>query len=495
MEKGEDDVVNLQRRLGTIVGAAALVASIGIAAHRVDAQTAQKPLISTLAQRKQVSVTIYNDGFGLVREVREIPLGTGRVSLEVRDVSGRIQPETVSIKGASPTSLKVYEQNYRYDLLNPQTLLAKYVGKHVKLYRWNGATGMDDVFDAKLLSINDGTPVYEVKGEITHYFPGRVTFPEVPPDLIPKPTLVWLLDSTTATQKVEVTYLSSGFGWRADYVLSVDQNDALADLQGWVTLNNTTGTSYEQANLQLVAGDVHKVAADMGGDDYKKGVKTKVVVEGNAIQFKEEGLFEYHLYTLNTPTTILDNEQKQVSLLEGKGVKIKKRLIFRGDGYYFRSKYGGAIANDQKVGVFLDIENKEANHLGMPLPKGTVRVYKADKSGAKQFIGEDAIDHTPRDEKIRVKMGDAFDVVADRKQTDWKPLGSCVSESAFEIAIRNHKDVAEEVELVEPAGGDWEILSSSLPATKVDQNTFTFKPKIAAKGETKVTYRVRVRWC
>ncbi len=459
------------------------------------AQTAGKSLVSTMEQRKEVSVTVYNDGFGLVRETREIPLGTGRASLELRDVSAQIQPETVAIKGNTATSLKVFEQNYRYDLLSPQKLLEKYVGKMVKLYRWNGATGKEDAFDAKVLSVASGSPVYQINGEITYGFPGRIAFPEVPANLIAKPTLVWLLDSTAATQKVEVTYLSRGFGWKADYVLSIDDKDTLGDLQGWVTLNNTTGTTYENAQLKLVAGNVHKVVDYPMGGKGEGGIYLEKAKEPAKPKFVEEGLFEYHLYTLNVPTTLQNNEQKQVTLLEGKGIKLTKKLIFGGASYYYHSSYGGFIANNQKVGVYLDIENKESNHLGIPLPKGTVRVYKADKSGAKQFIGEDAIDHTARDEKVRVKMGEAFDIVADKKQTDWKPFGSCVSESAYEISVRNHKDSIEEVELVEPAGGDWEILSSSLPAEKRDQFTFLFHPKVPAKGEVKVKYRVRVRWC
>ncbi len=482
-------------RLAGLAGLAGLALIAGLAGPS-SAQTAGKSLVSTMAQRKDVSVTVYSDGFGLVRETREIPLGTGRTSLELRDVSGQIQPETVAIKGNTATSLKVFEQNYRYDLLSPQKLLEKYVGKMVKLYRWNGATGKEDAFDAKVLSVASGSPVYQINGEITYGFPGRIAFPEVPANLIPKPTLVWLLDSTAASQKVEVTYLSSGFGWKADYVLSIDDKDAVGDLQGWVTLNNTTGTTYENAQLKLVAGNVHKVYSyPEGKDDYAGDYKKKIAEKAPEPKFVEEGLFEYHLYTLNVPTTLQNNEQKQVSLLEGKGIKVTKKLIFSGASYYYHSSYGGFIANNQKVGVYLDIENKEANHLGIPLPKGTVRVYKADKSGAKQFIGEDAIDHTPRDEKVRVKMGEAFDVVADKKQTDWKPFGSCVSESAYEISVRNHKDSVEEVELVEPAGGDWEILSSSLPAEKKDQFTFLFHPKVPAKGEVKVKYRVRVRWC
>ena len=179
---------------------------------------------------------------------------------------------------------------------------------------------------------------------------------------------------------------------------------------------------------------------------------------------------------------------------EAQGVGIDKKLIFFGQSYYYRGNYGQVMSN-QKVGVYLDVKNSEQNHLGMPLPKGTVRVYKADKSGAKQFIGEDHIDHTPRDEKIRVKMGEAFDVVADRKQTDWKSLGSCNSESGWEISVRNHKDTAETVDIFEPVGGDWEITSESHPHVKQDAWTFTYTVKVPAKGDVKVKYRVRIKWC
>ncbi|MET0790880.1 MAG: DUF4139 domain-containing protein, partial [Polyangiaceae bacterium] len=211
-------------------------------------------------------------------------------------------------------------------------------------------------------------------------------------------------------------------------------------------------------------------------------------------QFKEEGLFEYHLYALNRPTSLLDKEQKQVSLLSASNIALDKKLIFFGASQYFRGNYGQVVTN-QKIGVYLDIQNKEQNHLGMPLPKGTVRVYKSDKSGQKQFIGEDSIDHTPRDEKIRIKLGEAFDVVGDRTETAWQVISPCVNESAWEIKLRNHKDSAETVLVNEPAGGDWEIVSSSLPATKKDASTFTFDVPLAPRSETKLTYRVRVRWC
>ena len=450
--------------------------------------------VSTAKDRKDVSITVYNSNFGLVRESREIELGQGRVALEFRDVASQIQSETVSIKGATADSLRIFEQNYRYDLLSPETLLAKYVGKRIKVYRWNQQLGKEDAFDAEVLSVNGGQPVLKMGNEITYGFPGRLAFPEVPANLIAKPTLVWSLDSKQAKQRVEATYLTRGVSWKADYVLVLDDADQRADLQGWVTLANQSGASYEQATLQLVAGDVNRVPEPMTEAALDSTVSLRQELKKNAPEFREEGLFEYHLYTLSQPTDVLQNEQKQVSLLEAKGITVDKQLIFYGQQYWYRGSYGEVMAN-QKVSVYLDVQNKEQNKLGMPLPKGVVRVYKADKAGQKQFVGEDSIDHTPRDEKLRVKLGDAFDVVGDRKQMSWKPFGSCTSESEWEISLRNHKDTPVTVQDVEPIGGDWEVISSTLPHAKQDAFTFTFDVKIPAKGEAKVKYRVRVKWC
>ena len=476
--------------------ALALVALVGASAawtSRAPAQSAQATSkVSTSKDRTEVSITVYNSDFGLVREVRDLDLAPGRVALEFRDVASQIQPETVSIKGPTADSLRVFEQNYRYDLLSPETLLNKYVGKKVRVYRWNQQLGKEDAFDAEVLSVNGGQPVLKMGNEITYGFPGRFAFPEVPANLIAKPTLVWMLDAKQAKQQVEVNYLTHGLGWKADYVLSLDETDTKGDLQGWVTLTNHSGTSFEGARLKLVAGDVNRVRPSYPG--YYGLPMGGAYAKAEAPAFREEGLFEYHLYTLSQPTDVLNNEQKQVSLLEAKGIAIDKKLIFYGQQYWFRSSYG-QVSSNQKIGVYLDIVNAEKNHLGMPLPKGIVRVYKADKSGNKQFVGEDNIDHTPRDEKVRVKMGDAFDVVGDRKQMSWKGFGSCTSESEWEISLRNHKDAAVVVEDVEPIGGDWEVLSESQPHQKKDAFTFTYDVKIPAKGETKVKYRVRVKWC
>jgi hypothetical protein len=448
----------------------------------------QQAKISDAKQREDVSITVYNQNFGLVREVRNVDTGQGKVSLEFRDVAENIQPETVHIKSLGGT-IRVLEQNYRYDLLSPQKLLEKYVGRTVKVFRWNEKIGKDEELDAEVLAVSQGT-VLKIGGQITYDFPGRLAFPEVPKNLIAKPTLVWMLDSPQPKQKLEVTYLTQNLNWACDYVFVINDSDTAGDLTGWVTLTNHSGATYENAKLKLVAGDVQRLQRGRTRDEEV----SKAATAGGQAQFREEGFFEYHLYTLERPTNMLQNEQKQVTLLEGQGIKVDKRLIFYGAAQYYRGNYGQVVSN-QKVGVYLDIENKESNHLGMALPKGVVRVYKADKSGQQQFIGEDAIDHTPRDERFRIKMGEAFDVVGDRRQMNWKSLGSCTSESDWEITLRNHKDSAVEVELYEPVGGDWEILSSSHPATKKDAHTFTFKPQIKARGEVKVTYKVRIKWC
>ena len=440
---------------------------------------------------EQLSLTVYNQNFGLVREVRTVQLGKGRVELSYADVSAHIQPETVHIKSLSgDANLSVLEQNYRYDLLTPETLLKKYVGKTVKVYRYDESTGKDEEKQAELLSVEGGT-VVKIDGQVTANFPGRFAFPEVPENLVQKPSLVWLLASSVASQRVEVSYLTQELNWHADYVLSVDADDKLGELNGWVTLTNGSGTSYKNAQLKLVAGDVQRLAPpppppnEMAFDED---------ATPRAPQFKQEGLFEYHLYTLQRPTNLLDKEQKQVSLLAASHIGLEKKLIFFGAPQYFRGNYG-EVAKNQKVGVYLDFQNSEQNQLGMPLPKGTVRVYKSDKSGQPQFIGEDAIDHTPRDERIRIKLGEAFDVVGDRTEMAWQTVSPCVNESSWEIKLRNHKDTPQTVLVVEPAGGDWEILSSSLPATRKDASTFTFDVPLAPRAETKVTYRVRVRFC
>jgi len=462
-------------------------------ANESTATTQESPTLrSTAAQRDAVSITVYNQNFGLVREIRTLDLTSGRVALEYGDVASGIQPETVHIRPLGGGGLQVFEQNYQFDLLNPQKLLEKYVGRTVNVYRTNPQTGVDEAVEAEVVSVNGG-PILRIDGEITFNYPGRFGFPEVPDNLIAEPTLLWRLDATGGQQQVEVSYLTNSLNWKSDYVMVLNEDDDAAALTGWVTLTNQSGTAYENARLQLVAGDVQRVQGNMRPESRGRMMADAMAMQEND-GFTENAFFEYHLYTLGRPADLLNNEQKQVTLLESDNFGVEKKLIFHGATHYYRGQYG-QIASSQKVGVFLDFENSERNGLGMPLPKGTVRVYKRDHTGAQQFIGEDLIDHTPRDEEVRIKMGEAFDVVGDRRQMDYAVISSCVSESTWQIDLRNHKDEDVEVMLVEPVGGDWQILSSTHPFEQTDAWTFTLTPEVEANEETRVEYRVRVRWC
>jgi hypothetical protein len=449
---------------------------------------------SNAAERRNVAVTVYNSNFALVREERRIALGVGRVSLAYEDVSAHIQPETVHIRSLrAPEALVVLEQNYRYDLLSPEKLLEKYVGKRVAVARYDRQTGTDQIRQAELLSAENGA-VLRIDGEIVTGGYDRFIFPELPPDLLARPTLVWLLDSTEAEQQVEVTYLTRNLSWRADYVLVLGAEDSHADLSGWVTLDNQSGTSFSAAELRLVAGDVNRVAPPMPPPAPEMAEEAADFALAGGSAFHEEALFEYHLYALTRPTDLRDREQKQVNLLEAHDMQVKKKLVFRGAQHAFRSRLGQVLTN-QKVSVLLEIDNTAERGLGLPLPQGIWRVYKADGSGAQQFVGEDAVDHTPEDEQIELELGESFDVVADRRQVAWRSLGSCSSESDWAITLRNHKSEAAQVEVLEPTDGDWTLVTSSHPAEQRSAQSLAFALEVPAAGTTQLTYRVRVRWC
>lgn len=449
-------------------------------------------LSSGLEDQTAVAVTIYNVNLGLVKDLRKIAIPTGKSEIRFMDVASQIIPTSVYIKSvADPGSLDVLEQNYEYDLLNPQKLLDKYVGKEVKLYQKNPYTEREEIVTATLLS-NNGGPIFKIDGDITFGHPGRIIFPGVPENLISKPTLLWLLENRlTSAQAVEASYLTNNINWRADYVLTTNEKDDHADLNGWVTIDNKSGATYKDAKIKLVAGDVNRVR-----DEFEYKAKTEhlagAMARPAAPQFKEESFFEYHIYTLQRPSTIKDNQTKQIGLVRAEDVPLKKELLFYGAKYYYYSLYGEAMTN-QKIGVYVEVQNKKENNLGIPLPKGTVRVYKNDTEGSLQFIGEDSIDHTPKDEKIRIKLGDAFDVVGTRKQTDWKKIAYDTYEAAYEISIRNHKKEDVVVRVVEPIPGDWTILSSSHAYNKTEAFTAEFSIPVPKDKETKLTYRVRMR--
>ncbi len=449
---------------------------------------------SEAGQRKALSLTVYNQNFGLIRERRLVSLGEGLVELEYRDVARELEPNTVSVRSLGKSSdFSVLEQNYRYDLLSPKTLLEKHVGEKIEIYRYDEKLGTEQVKEAEIVAVENGV-VLRVDGQLTYDLPGRFAFPKLPDDLVAKPTLVWLVQSAAPEQELEVSYLTRGLNWSADYVLKLDASDKKADLNGWVTLTNDSGTSFEAAQLKLVAGDVQRVAPVADGEAEQASPSSIALSKPRAPAFQEESLLDYHLYTLERRTSVKDKEKKQVALLEAHDVQVTKKLVLRGQSAYFLARYG-TISTNQQLDVMLELENAKQNQLGMPLPKGTLRVYKADSAGGLQFVGEDQLDHTPRDEKVKLRLGQAFDVVADRKQLQYTQLFKCVSDSDMEIEIRNHKDTAEAVEVWEPVVGDWELVRSSHPSRREDSRTFVFDLSVPARGKVTVNYRVRVRWC
>jgi hypothetical protein len=447
-------------------------------------------LTSTLKDQQSVAITIYNSNIGLVKDTRLVEFKPGIHELKFMDVAAKIDPTTVHIKSLiNGLSLTVLEQNYEYDLLSPQKLLEKFVGQKVQLTSINPETKKEEIVEATLLSTQGGN-IFQIgdKIHIGHY--GRVLLSRIPENLIPQPTLVWMLENKLSKlQKLEASYLTSGINWKADYVAVLNKLDTLTDLTGWVTIDNRSGATYQNALLKLVAGDIHRVQGEMRMDYARPMAAAKEASQ----QFKEESFFEYHLYTLDRRTTIKDNQTKQMTLLDANQVPIKKLFIFTGSPqyYYYQMTQG---TNKQKIGVFLELENTKKNHLGMPLPKGTVRVYKEDKDGSLQFVGEDRIDHTPKDEKFKIKIGEAFDVVGERIQTDYKRLGSNLFEVAFEVTLRNHKKEGINVLVEEPIPGDWEMLSNSHPFEKLQAHMIRFDVPLAKDKEVKVKYRIRFKY-
>ena len=468
-----------------------LFAVMAIAVSLPVAGEAAEQLSTDVNDQIALEVTVYNSNIGLVKDRRQIKLDRGIQELRFMDVAAQIIPTSVNIRPlAGSGGFTVLEQNYEYDLLSPGKLLDKYVGKELKLYSKNPYTDKEEIVTATLLSNNEGRPVFKIGNEITFNHPGRIIFPEVPENLISKPTLVWLLDSkNAASQKIEALYLTNGITWRADYVLVLNEKDTLSGLSGWVTIDNKSGAAYGNTALKLVAGDINR-AKETRRMDLAAPAPAMAKAEP---QFKEESFFEYHIYTLDRKATIKQNQTKQISLLNVLDVPVKKEFVYSGRDYYFTNRYPDTIRTD-KVGVFIELANKKEHNLGMPLPKGILRVYKHDADGSLQFVGEDQIQHTPKDEKIKVKLGDAFDVVASRKQMSWERVAKNVTEASFEISLRNHKKEDITVKVVERLSGDWKILESSSDFKKIDASSFSFDVPVKKDGESRLTYKARVQY-
>ena len=451
---------------------------------------AQEPGTSTLDDQTELAVTVYNSNIALVRDVRNLDLSRGTSDLHFMDIAATVNPATVHFRSLSePSRVRVLEQNYEYDLLEPDKLLHKYVGRDVTLVRGTGEV------TAHLISYNNA-PVWKINGEIvTGMQADSIRFPELPGNLYSHPTLIWTLENSGgARHRVEASYLAGKLSWNADYVLTVARDDKAADIDGWVTVANGSGTAFNNAKLQLVAGDLNRVRGSI--DNLEMKARRDFAVAAEAPAMAQEAFSDYHLYTLARKTTINNNETKQVSMLGATGFPVQKRYVVDGQNFYYRNaQHPGAPIKDV-VQVYYQFKNEEGAGLGMPMPSGTVRVYQSDSSGGVQFVGEDHIDHTPKDEAVNLKIGNAFDVVCERKQVDFEryQLAANTYEVEYEITLRNHKAIPVTVEVNEPIGGTWRMLQSSHPWNKTSAWAAQFTVPVAADQSVVLKYRVRVTY-
>ncbi|MGE0668118.1 MAG: DUF4139 domain-containing protein [Sphingomonadales bacterium] len=488
--------------------AKALTAALLVSAACSGSALAADTTIS-LDDRKSLSLTVYSGDMALVRDTRTVSVDAGRNVLSFVDVAAQIQAETALIKGAP---FDVIEQNFDFDLLSPDKLLEKAVGRTVKLYRTNPSTGAETVEDAVVLGASGGV-VLKVADRI-EVMQGlstpntRLVFDSLPPNLRSRPTLSMTVDAARADSRdLMLTYLTGGLGWKADYVANLSPDEKSLSLQGWITLTNTSGTAYKDARLQVVAGEVNQVRNQMmrGKREYAAAPVAVTAMSDSSIT--PESFFAYQLYTIPVPVTLAENQTKQISMLEAPRVAATRVLESFDGGGWIWSEMNGEPAPDHPA-VTLKFQNRDQDGLGKPLPGGAVRVYKEDARGQTQYVGANTIQHTPKNEKVDLPLGEDFDVTVrriqksfqleqethpTRKLRDGQPVMINVSTSTWEMQVKNGKKEPVEVRLINQISDDWKITEENLPHVKETASRAVWTVKVPAEGETTVRYSMVVR--
>jgi hypothetical protein len=418
---------------------------------------------------REIKLTVYNQDLALIRDTRSFDLTDGRNEVRVTDVAGRLDPTSVLLSGRG---LRVAEQNFEYDLAGTERILERYLDQPLTVVMEGGnahSGRLVSVEPASLVLITNDATVSLSREQVE-----RIEFPELPGGLTTRPTLVWTLFSEGGGKRdATLSYLTGGMQWHAEYVALVNEADNALELSAWVSLENSSGATYEDAMLQLVAGDIHRAVRESPEAMAMDGVRMSM----KAPAFQEESFFEYHLYTLDEPVTVKDRQTKQVTLFPTAAVgTVEKTYRYRGG---------------ERPIVLLSFVNAKKNGIGMALPRGKVRVYKADSRGGAQLVGEDTIDHTPRDEEVEMTLGQVFDVAVERKVLDMRQLGPRVSEQEIEVEIRNHKDTAITVIVEERVWGDWEILEATHEWKKESAYEVRFTVPVAADGTSTLRFKVR----
>ncbi len=432
---------------------------------------------------KDIAITIYNNRMALVKDIREIDLNKGNIDVKFRDVAATIDPTSVHFKSlTAPKDVSILEQNYEYDLVNQDKVLEKYIDQKITVF-----TKQDGPFKGKLLSHRGGSILLQMDAgnlkAVSTSSVINIDFPNLPEGLITRPTLVWYLNNAgkSGSHKTEVSYIAGNIDWHAEYVAVSKKDDTELELNSWVSIDNQSGTNYENARLKVVAGDVNLAKRPAQPRIRKQAMANALAAP--APQFEEKSFFEYHLYTLQRRTTIKNNQIKQISLFPTTTTKIDKIYLYNG------SRYG------KDVRVNLEFKNSNEYGLGIPLPMGKIRVYKEDNADQSlEFIGEDFIDHTPKDEKVRIYVGNAFDIKGERAKKSQRKISDKAREETIEIKIRNHKETDIKVIIEENVWGDWEIRNQSHPYKKKDANTIEFTVPVKKDAETVVQYTVLYKW-
>ncbi len=433
-------------------------------------------LLGSVLFANEISVTVYNSNLGVVSESRSLSFDKGTGRLAFTDVPSMIDPNSVRFElKESSGKVTILEQNYAYDLVSPTQIYSKYIDHEIELYDQDGK-----LYTGILLAFSKGeVTLKEKSGKIKIILLSNiseVSFPSLPEGLITKPTLFWLYNSDISGNKnCQVSYQTGGLSWNAEYVGVLNADENFLNLSGWASINNSSGKMYHNASLKLVAGDINRATKARGRGE---AIMYAAGPAKNA-GFAEKEFFEYHLYTLPRKATIANKEIKQISLFEPADSEVEKVFIYKPD------------RNPKKVEVNIKFKNSQTTGLGMPLPKGRARIFKADDDGSLILLGEDYIDHTPKDEELNIMVGYAFDISAEERLINQTRVSKQIDEREYEIEIRNHKNEDIVVEIEKKLYGFWEITESTVEFTRKDASTVIFSLPVNKDSNRLVTFRVR----
>lgn len=476
----------------------------------------QQPVVSQA--KDSASLTIYNANFAVVRQRLFLDLQPGVNHVTFAGATAHIEPDSVILRDLDgKRTLQVLEQNYRNDPVSQGLLLSLFEGKTIQFQsqRWDPSGHYEPylvtgkVIRSGYSHVGSMEPIIEVEGKLQFALPGQPVFPALGDDTILKPTLDWLLESDRpGPSDSEISYVTGGLSWHADYNLVAPTKGDTANLVGWITMDNQSGKTFENAQIKLMAGDVNKLQPAQLRDYAMKTANMEVAAAAPMPVVTEKAFDEFHLYTLEHNTTLLDHETKQVEFVSAPAMKSQRIYVYNGAdmGAYGYGYYGSEYAiqdqsygtqSNPKVWVMQEFKNSKANGLGIPLPKGRLRFYRRDDDGQLQFVGENTIDHTPTDETVRVYTGNSFDLVGERRRTNYRidTHGKWIDES-FEIKVRNHKKEAAEVRVVERLYRwvNWQITDKSQPYHKLDAQTIEYRLQVPPDGEQVVSYTVHYSW-